>query len=363
MKTWREHRNESGAPEPGIGLAVQSADTLEEESRTMRRMWTSMIFLAMLALHAAPLSADSPQDPYKEADRAISLAQGGDMAGACRLWESVVHKVSAKKRADIHYNLYLAYKKLDQIPEAWYHIDAYAALKKGELKAMAKKARLEELLSEAHVRTSLACEPSDARVRIGGTGAPLRPCPFTWWVAKDERPTATISAEGFKAQRVALDPSRCAGTTGCKVHLEKKAVPVKTPVITSTPVVEKPAARRSRILEWSLIGGGLAALAGGGVLHGLAASRNSDLETLYPADQNDPDYESNKSNYRDKYASDVKPKLYAAYGLYGVGGAAALTGAVLMFVRKDPKQTKAAWIRAVPAPIPGGTGVGLVTTF
>lgn len=152
---------------------------------------------------------------------------------------------------------------------------------------------------------------------------------------------------------------------------QKKVVPptVVEPVKPKGPAPHKPvgepnqlAARAQRdlhLLEWSLMGAGLAMAAGGAVFHGLAASRNDALKNDYPADPNDPgQYVTNREAYNQRYDSDVQPKLWASYGLYAAGALAVGTGATILLINlSDRSNAKEKAFSLAPVLIPEGGAV------
>ena len=104
---------------------------------------------------------------------------------------------------------------------------------------------------------------------------------------------------------------------------------------TSTLVVmapDKPAKNRKG-LAWALLGAGVAGLAGGATLNGLAYGNNEDLRSDYPDGTSEVKAPvSNRDAYEAGYESDVKPLMIGAGVLYGVGAASAIAGTVLMIL-------------------------------
>jgi len=126
----------------------------------------------------------------------------------------------------------------------------------------------------------------------------------------------------------------------------KKTVPA--PVVSAKPPVTKgsnppgapppevvrPAPARGRVWTWLAVGVGAAAMAGGGLSAGLAAQAKRDFDSEPMAVK----------------AADIKQtvetRALAANVLFGVGGAALLTGLILFFVEDtgpDGAQAEAAW--------------------
>lgn len=98
--------------------------------------------------------------------------------------------------------------------------------------------------------------------------------------------------------------------------------------------VSKGSEKPSRMLEWSIAGGGAALLAAGAVCAAVAWSKDGDLQDKYPANQSLPydEFAANKQKYTDAYNDEVYPLGIASYALLGVGTAAAITGGVLLLI-------------------------------
>ena len=96
-------------------------------------------------------------------------------------------------------------------------------------------------------------------------------------------------------------------------------------------------------------------------MHGLAASKNSELMDKYP--DGTPETlqpSSNEWMYEDAYNSEVKPKLVGAYVLYGLGAAAAVAGGVLLLLDDSSQGGSTA---VAPMYVPGGSGVAWTWLF
>lgn len=111
---------------------------------------------------------------------------------------------------------------------------------------------------------------------------------------------------------------------------------------TSTVVLmppDKPKKNRKR-LAWALLSAGVAGVAGGATLHGIAFSNNEDLHSQYPdGELGAPVSVDNKAGYDAGYENDVKPLIVGAGVLYGVGAASAITGAVLMILDREVEES------------------------
>jgi hypothetical protein len=118
---------------------------------------------------------------------------------------------------------------------------------------------------------------------------------------------------------------------------------------------------KSKAPEWVLIGSGAAAAVAGGIFHGVAHSKNEDLYGDY---KHSADPSVAKKEYDAAYDDEVLPKEVAAYVLYGVGGAAVVTGVIVMAVKhsrsagEEPSSPSVA-----PIPMPGGGGAMMTVEF
>jgi hypothetical protein len=151
---------------------------------------------------------------------------------------------------------------------------------------------------------------------------------------------------------------------------KKSPPPVATPIEpTRTPpppeTIDTPnqlatkARRDLHLLEWSLIGTGIAIAAGGAVMQGLAASRNDELTDEYPADATNPQlYVNNRKAYNDAFDRDVQPKLYTAYGLYAAGALAVGAGTTILLINvSDKSQARKKAFSLAPVVLPDGGAV------
>lgn len=107
------------------------------------------------------------------------------------------------------------------------------------------------------------------------------------------------------------------------------------------PAITRPSPTRGRVWTWVAVGVGAAALAGGGLSAGLAAQAKGDFD--------DEPWAAKAADLKDT----VETRALAANVLFGVGGAALLTGVILFFVEDtgpEAPETSAAW-RILPGPL------------
>ncbi len=107
------------------------------------------------------------------------------------------------------------------------------------------------------------------------------------------------------------------------------------------PRITRPAPAEDRVWTWVAVGVGAAALAGGGLSAGLAAQAKGDFD--------DEPWASKAADLKQT----VETRALAANVLFGVGGAALLTGVILFFVEDtgaDAPDASASW-QILPGPL------------
>jgi len=111
--------------------------------------------------------------------------------------------------------------------------------------------------------------------------------------------------------------------------------------------------------KWAMVGGGVALVGVGGTLNGMAYTRNEDLKKKYPDGTLwNPVSPKVPALYQQEYDNDVQPMATGAWILYGVGGAAAVAGAVLLIVDAASEPGKATVV-----PLVDGDVLGMSATF
>jgi len=110
-------------------------------------------------------------------------------------------------------------------------------------------------------------------------------------------------------------------------------------------------------LGWGFAGGGAGLVVLGGVLQIAAYSRNESLYDEHPPGS------AGESEYVDGYENSVKPMATAAYVFYGLGGAAAAAGIVLLVLDKTGRKKSGIIKHVAWAPLPVRGGGGAVMGF
>ncbi len=288
-----------------------------------------------------------------------------------------------------------------------------------EKEARGKLEEIEQELQRSHRRVPIQCSPDGVEIFFGDeVEGPAYPCPLDWWFTPGtwsvhgEKPGYTpqtvkveiveepatnavrridvsltpdpgeLRIEGVEKGRNVFIDGALAGVTPLRVSLAsgeysvaviRGAVPKKPGSRVTVlaggvtewarpPAPPKPRWRGAKALRWSLLGTGAAVAMVGGVLHVVAGKENIDLHNRYPDDLSLPDYCSNRADYSDGFRRKVRPKLISAYALYGVGGAAALSGAFWILIH-EAKGWMRTPIKVGPPPTDDAIGASLSIGF
>lgn len=331
----------------------------------MRIIFALPLLVTVLAMSATPAWAQEDRDPIALFNEASDLAEKGQLADAIAIWLVVAEDIPDKYKPVIQVNLGLAYKQLGKLPEAWHHLNVYLkTIKEKDEDALGWVREIEEELKKTHERITIQCDPEDARVLMGGGqgAANSYRCPLTWWF-KVGKQVLRVTAKDHENRLEMLQVKSGGNKT---FQLKLKPIPGAGPMTNpgETPGVTKdpgPGLMAGNWWKWGLVGGGGAMLITGGVMHGLASSKNNELMDKYPdGTPENPQPSSNEWMYEDAYNADVKPKLIGAYVLYGLGSAAAVAGGVLLLLNDSSEGGKTA---VAPMYVPGGGGVAWTWLF
>ena len=130
---------------------------------------------------------------------------------------------------------------------------------------------------------------------------------------------------------------------------EPETKPDPEPRLEPPPAEPKPS--KLRIAGYALLGVGGAALVGGGVLGGLALGRANALEGQHTYEE------------RDETASSGRTMALTADIMFGVGGAIAAAGLVMVLVSLQKKPKASARAALAPWASPRGTGLSATLRF
>ncbi|NMO23337.1 hypothetical protein, partial [Pyxidicoccus fallax] len=253
----------------------------------------------------------------------------------------------------IHYNLALALLNLDQPIEVREHLEA--AMRYGVAPLDAEKlenARAYRTLVEKQLAwVEITCETPGASVVMDGRPLFVGPGRHTGWVRAGPH-TLVATGEGYLTQ----DQSRTL-SPGERVTLDLK-------LFTSEDLIQY---RRkwSAWKPWAVVGTGVALAAGGVLMHSTARDDYSKFDTAI-ASCGGCVPEPAVADHRSR--GDTLQT--AAFAAYGVGGAALVTGAVLLYLNRlqpiqvDPSEAaKSPKVSAGVTPYLGAGGGGASATF
>lgn len=294
----------------------------------------------------------SPQELAKISDQALDHAGAGRYKEAIRLWLDIIDEFPVGGRIDLHVNLALAYERIGQLPETWYHLDrALSFTHQKDPQLVAELARIEARLTKSHGKLVLQCVP-EGNVVLKLKEGPFRvTCPMSWWFLPGKH-GLRITAEGYKATDVNVTMKTAGQVLTAEVKLTAEGdqpKPIEDPTKGKTVTPKK---GTPMVWKWAAIGGGAALVAVGGTLQYLGYSAHEDLKKDYPAD---PKLSlevraANQKAYNDGFDTDVAPKMNTAYAMYGIGGAAIVGGVVWMLLDRPSKTGTASnrfWIPTV----------------
>jgi hypothetical protein len=314
-----------------------------------------IVFLVSFRLYAQT-------DPVAEVNRGVELVEAGKLREAITVWHTVLDDLTPKHRHAVHLYLGLAYNELGQNPETWHYLSTY--LKNNDQEDLLTGKDLQDveatLIKAGYLKSAITCDPENARI-IGLTDQAdsAYQCPLAWWM-KPGKHTVTVALDGFVTAEHELDVVQRGGGNLFTVKLEK--LPDTGPSLPVTPVgPDGPALdgrNPNRFWQWSIIGGGLAMVAAGGICTAVGYSNNESLYDKYP-----PETPSNKSKYDAAYTDEVQPPRVASWVLYGVGAATALSGAIWLFSDLgDRGGDQTSW-QMVPMLVPDAVGAMGAWTF
>jgi hypothetical protein len=311
----------------------------------------------VLAVVLSPLQEAQAQteDAYAQFNKAVELAKAGSHEEAVGICLTVLDRLPETDRPRVHKLLGFSYKSLGRMPESWHHLSRYVAtMAKEDTKTEGWLEKVETELGQEHVKVVLSCTPEGASLTLPPEASSARTpylCPLTWWF-KPGKHAIAAAMDGYQSATVEIEVRQRGDKGVHAIALVPLGKPDKGGAVAA--VVTKPAAsKKQRVAGAALLGSGVVLGIVGAVLHGVAHSTNEDLHDKY--------LPSNEAQYHDDYASDVKPKMVAAYVLYGTGAAALTAGIVMLAVK--PKKAKALSLQVSPMPLPAGSGASLSLQF
>jgi len=342
-----------------------------------------MVAVVLLLASSGVVRAEDPELARSLNQKAIEAFKAEKFLDAIDFWLQATEVASEDQLVKIHKNLGLALKGVERLPEAWYHLTVYLQRADQTDVDVAQTIRdMEDTLKKVHIKVRIETEPPGAAVVFppGDRMHRVR-TPLSWWLPPGEytieivkdghitrKETIRVGKGEKDSYRYELSVEPTTGTMvimgpmdGSSVRVDGKAMgplPVtvelspgqhkvevyweglgvwrgsgtirageRTDVVAGEPEGsvtgaggEKKPEKGSPWWPWLLVGIGGASAVGGGISYYVAYDRNENLEG------NTQD-EINK-NFDEK----VVPPAYAAYALWGVGGALVAGGVVALLV-------------------------------
>ena len=347
----------------------------------------SLVAVAVLLVPSPTLRAES-LDPQERFNKALEAATAEEYDKAIAIGLEVLPEFAVKDRPRANKLLGYVYMKLDALPEAWHHLTRYLNSGNASDEVVLEWVReVETKLKETHVRVSLECNPSSTVLGLPASkeglavqsGYSPTSLALDWWFKPGIRKIQAM-ADGHEPKDVEIRPDTPIGSGSGTIHIVLKPVsmevvetPARVPtkiIANSQPVVvpvidvsRVQARRPTRALEWTLIASGLAMSAAGGAMYTAGYFENESLYKKHNDPQRYPDPARATAAYRNARKDKVEPMEISAYALFGVGGAALVSG-IVTFVTRKPKSALRAEAPVVsPFIVPGGTGALMTIEF
>jgi hypothetical protein len=334
---------------------------------------TTLLLLAALLPPVGAAAAD--EDPGAMANEAMKLYEDpATRPQALALYHTALGRAAGRVRIEILKNLGKAYGAMNADAEAFPYLH-FAFLSEGgtdlEIREALEFAR--KKLSGEHVQVRVETDPTRSVVTFPGAGGPHRfRTPATWWFRPGTY-SIRVTHDGYHAKEETLVVDAGKAPT-IKVVLAAKEIaqPVKDPGVKSPvggPTAPKtdgpssPAVRKIPAWKWALLGSGLTLAAGGGATWMVGWNRGNGLNDEFSGRVAPGQAASRRAEYDQRWEDEVTPFQLTSYALWGVGGAAAITGLVLILTdgpapaRPQPESGPAAGLQVLPAVWGGGGGL------
>lgn len=286
-----------------------------------------LLALVMLGL-AASASAASIADAQAFVNSASQAFRKGDFAAALealRKAEPIVAEANDPTLAAIRFNIARCLEELGRSKEA---LDAYALyLRTPDDSARKSRAQLavKSLKRKVFGGIAVTCEPAGAMVTITGLVDTPTACPVRKEEVKPGTYQVKVAFDGYTPAERELTVG-AGDPTALTVALDKEA---KAGGVVMPDM--QPPAEPVDPWPWVLTGGGALAIAGGVGLTLAAAGARDDAEAAQPGAA------------RDGFIDDFERNETLSWIAYGFGGAAVLTGLILLTADDDDAAATAGW--------------------
>lgn len=331
------------------------------------KIWIYLPLLVALLAPAQVTAAD--EDPGQMANEAMKLYEDpATRDEAVALYHKALGNAVGKVRIEVLKNLGKAYGAMSAYAEAFPYLH-FAFLSEGgtDLKIRDALEFVRKKLSLDHVQVRVETDPVRSVVAFPGVGGPHRfRTPATWWFQPGTY-SIQVTHAGYHSKEETL-VVKAGKPPVVKVVLEeiKVAKPVKDPDTgtgsDSGAGSEKPEIRRTPGWKWALLGGGLALAAGGGATWMVGWDRGNGLNKEYDGRYAPGAAANLRAKYDRRWDDEVVPMQISSYVLWGVGGAAAVTGLVLLLTdgpapERPAPEGGSAGLQVLPAVWGDGGGV------
>lgn len=282
-------------------------------------MIRSLTAWALLGL-ATPAAAATIADAQVFVNSASEAFRKGDFAQALealRKAEPIVAEANDPTLAAIRFNIARCLEELKRFDEA---LEAYALyLRTPDESARKSRAQIavKALKRKVFGGIAVSCDPTGALVTVEGLVPTPTACPLRKEDVKPGTYTIKVAFEGYDPAERQLEVGP-GDATALTVALQKTGGVQMPDMVPPEPPVDP--------WPWVLTGGGALAIAGGVALTLSATSARDDAEAAQPG------------SARDGFVEDFERNETLSWIAYGFGGAAILTGLILLTADDDPAE-------------------------
>lgn len=310
---------------------------------------------ALVGLEGSALAKTPREQAGAFAASAEVLASEGKFDAAAALFQRAYE---LDPEPVLLYNIARMHDRKGDIPAAQAGYERYLAEETDPEGLNRGRARLAEVLDRLPGSIEVRVDPADAVVEVDGKRAagPVSATPGTH--------SFVVSREGYRPHAATLEvkPGQAVALEVNLVALPAADPVVPAPAPVAAPlVVAKKVRPASRITpwQWVAIGGGAACVVVGGVMTKLAMDDRGRVES---ATRVDGIVTGMSQVAADDLVKKARTKDAASWALYGVGGAAIVTGVVLAIV--DATRGREPAVPAVGVGVvPGGLSLGFSGGF
>lgn len=319
----------------------------------MLRGW--VVTVIVLGLAGSALADAEPEGPPDLIKRALELANEGVTTGDHSKLEEAIRLFKQGYELNPHpvilCNIGQAYRVLGKLPRA--HMMLTECMRR--LPAVQPAAvesfqsvleDIEVLMPKEHVAVDVVSTPRGAQLNasVFAPDEQLAAPAIIWLPEGVHTITARLAGYQDSTREITITAEDVSGhpRKGVKIELQPGEDKVVDPIVEPPPPGPSPSSGR-RTTGWIALAGGVALVAGGGVMHAIAYDTRKELVAGLSGDAYDQKVKS------------FRTQRTLTYSLYGVGAAAAITGAVLLYLSPSHGDR----VSVVPSPAGDGATVWL----